>query len=173
MTKLQINLITTDYDWFSDIAQRAKNIFDRDRSELLRIMQEDSPHFPVMDIMNRLEYLPQEPGQFWEEMNARFVGPFAPYIEFRLHAITISPSESRGFFLQRRSFEYERLKSTILLEDDDIKSSSFRRRLPPGTTHIPWLFNFVSNCGYYDSLFQDLDRDFDVNRVDVLYFFNQ
>ena len=48
----------------------------------------------------------------------------------------------------------------------------FTRRVPKGTTHIPYLFDFVSNCGYFDPLLSQLDQDFVVNRVNIIHCFN-
>jgi hypothetical protein len=172
MDKQVINLVKTDYDWFSDIAEQAKKVMDEEGvAEVLKIMI-DKPHrYFVNDILNQYEVYPQEPGRFRKKLEKVLEGPFAPFIEFRLYETIISPSGGKGYTCQIGGMvEYEKLRSTITLEGLQ-KDSIFTGRLPEGTTHIPYLFDFVSNCGEYNHLFKRLEKDFVVNRVNLMHTF--
>lgn len=178
MIKPELTVVVTDYDWYPEVAEEAEKAMAASREAFLSEMINKPHKYWRVDITTGREwirsYSPQ--GEEYERLLKEKGVDISSHVDLSfVNGVQFSPTRRRGMIiLGGRDIEYDLIKKAILLQDEDQKSSSswWTERFPPGLDHIPLVFDYVSNAGYFDERIARLNEDFDVRRVGLFHHFH-
>lgn len=158
MKKSPLYIVTTNYNWPASITKY------NEKSVLAYRRTKGISH---LDILGRERQFDQYKGQ---ELEARLkkerLGIIFPCLTVRHDLVTVYTKNSRYENTVGRSFsrpgliDYDTLRKIVLVEDESLKESHLRAYLPKEFSYFDLIFNFVSNEGRYDELFEQLADDF-------------
>ena len=168
MSRPLVHIVKTDHNWFSDVAESARRDYGKNPEQFWRTLRENPHHYDHESIwmhpVDRTE-------DFWATFRSTYA-VCAPYIECLPDKVIISPHENgeEGMCLQShlQALDPDLLRSFILMEHEGMAGGWFQRRMPLGSTHIPFVLDYVSNAGMFDSLLGTIEGYADVKHVYIL-----
>lgn len=158
MKKSPLYIVTTNYNWPASITQY------NEKSVLAYRRAKGVSH---LDILGRQRQFDQYNGQELEARLKKERGEsMFPCLTIRHDLVTVYTRNSRHENTVGKSFswpgsiDYHNLRKIVLIEDESLKESHLRAYLPKEFSYFDLIFNFVSNEGRYDDLFEQLADDF-------------
>lgn len=174
MSKPLVYLVRTNYDWDGKSSEEATEFLrDNGLEALNEVIDKDPERFkrdelfhPDFRIFANYMNLCEKLQEYDVDVDKE------PHIEFNYNCIVTrtSPGGIESFDPPESIQDYETLRDIILLQHDQIPGTMMTnkmRRMNPDITHIRLLFDYVSNAGKYDALFDRLSEDFEVVELKV------